>query len=600
MPEDKDSSQTLTDSNHSDSQRFFTQAPLASLKNWGGPHDSTASMRRNTIIDCGWGKLVFGQTFKDHETLCRAMRAEQSGQRNVALYLRDPHVVLSLHPQELFLDPSNTYRLPLAKPLPDDAYSLPPGLEIVPLRQPEDMKAIRNLYRSRHMVPPRRSFHPSQDLSRSPLLLLAVDQQDNQVVGVVTGVDHRMAFNDPENGSSLWALAVDPKTAIRGVGEALVRKLADYFRSQGRDYMDLSVMHNNHQAVALYEKLGFTQIPVFCLKNKNPINEPLFSGPAPEAELSVYSRIIVDEARRRGIHVEILDEQIELFRLELGGRKVLCRESLTSLTSATTMTICDNKRLTRKILQEAGLQVPAQMVAGDPEREKKFLEFHQSVVVKPARGEQGRGISVDVRTFEGLEKAILLAEQKGDGSSVIIEHFIPGQDLRIIVIGYEVAAAAVRRPPQIRGDGSSSVQELIAKQSRRREAATSGESRIPMDQETERCVQEAGLEMDSILSKGKKLVVRRAANLHTGGTIHDVTEQLHPALIEAAKEAATALEIPVVGLDFLVPEVNAPEYVIIEANERPGLANHEPQPTAERFIDLLFPQTLITLGQEAP
>jgi len=97
--------------------------------------------------------------------------------------------------------------------------------------------------------------------------------------------------------------------------------------------------------------------------------------------------------------------------------------------------------------------------------------------------------------------------------------------------------------------------------------------------------------MADVLPAGEVLAVRKTANLHTGGTIHDVTVALHPRLREAAERAAAVLDIPVVGFDFLVPDVNGPEYVIIEANERPGLANHEPQPTAERFVDLLFPQT---------
>ena len=90
---------------------------------------------------------------------------------------------------------------------------------------------------------------------------------------------------------------------------------------------------------------------------------------------------------------------------------------------------------------------------------------------------------------------------------------------------------------------------------------------------------------------GTVIGVRKTANLHTGGTIHDVTDRLHPRLVEASIRSAQALSIPVVGLDLLVPDVSGPDYVIIEANERPGLANHEPQPTAERFVDLLFPQT---------
>jgi len=149
----------------------------------------------------------------------------------------------------------------------------------------------------------------------------------------------------------------------------------------------------------------------------------------------------------------------------------------------------------------------------------------------------------------------------------------------------------VRRPAQIVGNVSDTVRTLIDKQSRRRAAATGGESHIPLDRETERCITEAGYSLDSVLPENEELVVRKTANVHTGGTIHDVTPELHPELRKAAIDAARAIDIPVTGLDFIVPAVNQPDYTIIEANERPGLANHEPQPTAERFIDLLFPQT---------
>ncbi len=112
-----------------------------------------------------------------------------------------------------------------------------------------------------------------------------------------------------------------------------------------------------------------------------------------------------------------------------------------------------------------------------------------------------------------------------------------------------------------------------------------------MDSETRRCVEAAGYDLETVLPEGEHLEVRKTANLHTGGTIVDTTEMLHAKLAEAAETAARILDIPVVGLDFLVPAVDGPDYVIVEANERPGLANHEPQPTAERFVDLLFPQT---------
>jgi D-alanine-D-alanine ligase-like ATP-grasp enzyme len=159
------------------------------------------------------------------------------------------------------------------------------------------------------------------------------------------------------------------------------------------------------------------------------------------------------------------------------------------------------------------------------------------------------------------------------------------------VIGFEIVAAAIRRPAQITGDGQNTVSALIEAQSRRRQAATGGESRIPMDAETLRTVEAAGFTYDSVLEAGVNLAVRKTANLHTGGHLEDVTDILHPTLAAAAIKAARALDIPMVGLDLLVPAADQPEYVFIEANERAGLANHEPRPTAQRFIDLLFPHS---------
>jgi len=113
-----------------------------------------------------------------------------------------------------------------------------------------------------------------------------------------------------------------------------------------------------------------------------------------------------------------------------------------------------------------------------------------------------------------------------------------------------------------------------------------------MDEETRRCLSIQGRALDEVLPLGETLRVRETANLHTGGTLHDVTGELSPALVAVAEKAARALKIPVVGLDLMVPDPAGDAYCFIEANERPGLANHEPQPTAERFVDFLFPQSI--------
>ncbi len=562
-----------------------------SLKSW--EQDATfdgKDMPPDSVLDCGWGRLIFGQTFADPETVTDVLRTEDSGARDVAIYLRDPHVVLASAPDALFLDPSHTYRLWL--PQYQAGRSQVPGVQITPADMRADLDAINRIYESQGMV---RILDASviKPRERSLFYLVAREDSSGHVVGVVMGADHKAAFDDVENGSSLWSLAVDPQATQPGIGEALVRKVIERFIGRGRSYLDLSVMHDNEQAIALYEKLGFRRVPVFSIKRRNVINEKLFIAPAPEADLNPYATIIIDEARRRGIRVDVLDADAGFFKLTHGGRSINCRESLTDLTSAVAMSRCADKEVCRRALAAADLAVPAQRRAGTVAENAAFLQEYGSVVVKPANGEQGKGITVDVRDPAALEDAVAAAGQGGD--SVLIEQFVSGEDLRIIVIDNKVVAGAVRKPAQVVGTGDHDVRTLIERQSRRRAAATGGESHIPMDAETERCVREQGFGLDDVPPGGVTVVARKTANLHTGGTIHDVTDSLHPALCRAAVEAARVLQMPVVGLDFIVEKVDGPDYVIIEANERPGLANHEPQPTAEKFMDLLFPQSMSAL-----
>ncbi len=560
-----------------------------STRSWDArPSHLGDEVHPNVALECGWGRLIFGQTFGDHQDLIREVSREEPGRRDVCLYVREPHVLVSKAPQELFIDPSHTYRLWLHQHRPGTPNK---GVIVRDLRDQADADAINRIYTASGMV-----TAPSQTIwanqrTTTFIYLVAEDVETGEVVGTVTGVDHERAFNDPEGGTSLWCLAVDPQTPRPGVGRALVRALAERFQARGRAYLDLSVVHDNDPAIGLYENLGFERVPVYCVKRKNPINERYFAAVPAEAidDLNPYARLIADEARRRGISIRIVDAESGLLELSHGGRTVQTRESLSELTTAVAMTKCDDKRLTRRLLADAGLSVPDGRVASHDDADREFLEAHGEVVVKPARGEQGQGVTVGVATPQDLTDAVALAERYCP--DVVIEEQVAGRDLRVVVIDHEVVAAAVRLPAMVTGTGEHTIRELISSTSRRRAAATGGESQIPLDGNTTRTVMAAGWDLDDVLPAGEDLEVRRTANLHTGGTIHDVTEQLHPSLAEAAVHASRVLDIPVVGLDLLVPDVTEPTHVLIEANERPGLANHEPQPTAERFIDLLFPAT---------
>ncbi|HEX5366091.1 MAG TPA: N-acetylglutaminylglutamine synthetase [Acidimicrobiales bacterium] len=567
----------------------WDQPAALSTTSWQSPpEDLLAAMARDVVVDMGWGRVLFGQTFRTASAIVAQLRAEAEGRRDICLYARDPQVLVAKAPQELFVDPSYTYRFWLYRSLPTrDPLR---GVVVRALNSRDDVEAVNRIYVRCGMVPAPADVLWANHHKRHHTYLVAEDARGGGIVGTVAGIDHALAFGDPEDGTSLWTLAVDPSAPVPGVGDALVRALVERFRTRGRAYMDLSVMHDNGPAIHLYEKLGFERVPVFAVKRKNAINERLFVGEQEGlGDLNPYARIVADEALRRGVTVEVLDARAGEMRLSHGGRTIVTRESLSELTTAVAMSRCDDKRHTRRILARAGLAVPRGRDATFDAADHEFLHEVGEVVVKPARGEQGAGVTVGVTDDDELDRA--LATARSLSPDVLVEQRVHGQDLRIVVIGHEVVAAAVRRPASVVGSGSHTVRHLVEAQSRRRAAATGGESCIPLDDETVRTVALAGHDLDDVLPEGEELVVRRTANLHTGGTIHDVTAVLHGELAAVAVAASRALGIPVTGLDMVVPDPAGPEGVFIEANERPGLANHEPQPTAERFVDLLFPTT---------
>ncbi len=250
---------------------------------------------------------------------------------------------------------------------------------------------------------------------------------------------------------------------------------------------------------------------------------------------------------------------------------------------------CDDKLLTRSALEQAGLPVPAGRRATFDEADVEFLSEHRTIVAKPARGEQGWGVTLGIRTVDELDEARHVAQNCWP--VVLLEEQAVGDDVRAVVIGGDLVAAAVRRPATVAGDGTSTIAQLVARVDRRRREETGGVARIPLDDDLARVVAAAGWEVDSVLPPGRVLVVGPTANVHTGATISDVTAELHPALAEFAVAATAALGLPVAGVDLIVDSVDKPGGTIIEVNEQPGLANHEPHPTAARFVDLLFPDT---------
>ena len=194
-------------------------------------------------IDCGWGRLIFGNTYADAKDLAAALSAERPDRRDIAFYVPDPHVLLAEAPQELFLDPSHTYRLDLATYRA--RHRKQAGAFIRRLTTEKDAEAINAIYAAHGMVQVPPDFFWSHRDARAITVLVAEDETTGGILGTVMGVDHAEAYGDPEHGASLWCLAVSPQAPHPGIGESLLRRLAEHFKARGAATLDLSVMHDN-------------------------------------------------------------------------------------------------------------------------------------------------------------------------------------------------------------------------------------------------------------------------------------------------------------------------------------------------------------------
>ena len=253
-----------------------------SMQSWREeiPPEKTRKMKKNVALDCGWGNLIFGQTFCSHEKIIELLQKERENRRDIAFYIHNHHVLLSKAPELLFLDPSDTLRLWLYN------YRMPKRrsrkFRIRILKDREDARAINRIYRDCGMMESPEETIMNNQKTRVFCYYVAEDLENKKnpgrVIGSIMGIDHKKAFNDPDNGSSFWCLAVDPQVRARGMGQALVRAVAEHFLAKGREYLDLSVIHDNRKALKLYKSLGFRKIPVFAVKKKNTINKEFYQG----------------------------------------------------------------------------------------------------------------------------------------------------------------------------------------------------------------------------------------------------------------------------------------------------------------------------------
>lgn len=318
--------------------------------------------------------------------------------------------------------------------------------------------------------------------------------------------------------------------------------------------------------------------------------------------LGPSTRSIVHAAVERGIPFRRLNTgSLVQFGHGAHQRRILAAE--TDATSAIAEDIAQDKELTRELLQAIGVPVPAGRPVTDADDAwAAALEIGPPVVVKPQDGNQGRGVATNLTSREQVQTAYAAAHYASRSGSVIVEKYAPGDDYRVLVIGDRVIAAARRDPARIIGDGQHTVAELVDAVNadpRRGEDHATSLSKIPLDAISLAVLAEQNLTPESVPLPDQVVLIRRNANLSTGGTATDVTERVHPAVARRCIEAARMVGLDVAGIDVIAADIQHPLEaqggIIVEVNAAPGLRMHlEPsvgqsRPVGRAILELMFP-----------
>lgn len=291
--------------------------------------------------------------------------------------------------------------------------------------------------------------------------------------------------------------------------------------------------------------------------------------------LSPTTAVLKLAAKNRGLPCETLGRQHLL--LGHGQAQHQLYSSMTSTTSITSQKICADKRLSSRRLAELRLPVPKQAKVGSAEAaHAAAAKVGFPIVIKPVKGKKGGGVTAGLTSPDGIDSAFERAHQSG--SDVLIEHFEPGADHRLLVIGGKFVAALTRRPPSITGDGQSTVEALIDKLNAHPFRDGFRLFEVEKDTELYRLLRQADLTMSDILDEARTVTLRSAANVSTGGMPIDVTEQVHPDNRQMAERAANGVGVDVAGIDFLTTDISRSYRevggAIVEIIARPDLCMH--------------------------
>ena len=299
-----------------------------------------------------------------------------------------------------------------------------------------------------------------------------------------------------------------------------------------------------------------------------------------KAALGASTEALIKEAQAQGIPWMELDT-CDLIQLGYGKHQQRVQAALTSHSNVLAVELAGNKENTKKILTHLGVPVPLGCTIYTFRELAEKIEClgGYPIVIKPLDGNHGRGITIDIQSWEQAEIAYDRAREVSTG--VIVEHFYQGRDHRILVVNGRVVAVAERVPAHVVGDGIETIAALVDREnqdSRRGEGHDNILTQIQLDEATAEMLVNQGVTIDTILAPGQICYLRATANLSTGGIAIDRTDEIHPDNVWLAERVARIIGLDIAGIDVITTDITKPlreaDGVIIEVNAAPGLRMH--------------------------
>lgn len=323
--------------------------------------------------------------------------------------------------------------------------------------------------------------------------------------------------------------------------------------------------------------------------------------------LRANPRFLARELQNRGIDVDVLDWEESVLQACYGTHSEIFLDINGSIMPYSAAVIAGDKELVKQLLRRNGVSVPQGSRFSLLEKEAIITAARQlgfPVVLKPVFGVQGEQVHTGLENERDVDMALETVLRELGPVDVLLEEQCIGKEYRIFITKDAKYAVLHRDPAHVIGDGKSTIRLLAAEESNRRMTPRRNcLCEIVLDDEAERYLRRGGKTFETIPEQGEKVYVRGSSNVKMGGVCEDLTEQVHPSVIEISLRALQSIpQLPYGGIDFICQDVTAPQnsesYHILEINSVPGIGMHlnpakgKPRNVAAMIVDLIFPESV--------